>query len=94
MTYELTFVESAQKEWCKLTKDLQRQFKNKLVERLVNPRCPKDKLLGMQDCYKIKLRSVGYRLVYKVIDARLVVQVIAIGRRDKNVVYNLARKRM
>ncbi len=33
-------------------------------------------------------------LVYKVIDTRLVVQVIAIGRRDQNTVYKLAHNRL
>ena len=32
--------------------------------------------------YKIKLRAVGYRLVYEVIDDELVVIVIEVGRRD------------
>lgn len=48
----------------------------------------------MPDCYKIKLRTVGYRLVYRVIDSRLVVQVVAIGRRDQNTVYKLAHIRL
>ena len=48
----------------------------------------------MQDCYKIKLRSVGYRLVYKVIETRLVVQVIAAWAQDRNAVYKMAHKRL
>jgi len=38
----------------------------------------------MQDCYKIKLRSAGYRLVYQVRDGELVVSVIAVGKRERN----------
>lgn len=94
MTYELTFLETAKKEWKKLAPDIQKQFKAKLQERLINPCVPKDKLSTMPDCYKIKLRTVGYRLVYRVTDSRLVVQVIAIGRRDQNTVYKLAHKRL
>ncbi len=48
----------------------------------------------MPDCYKIKLRSVGYRLVYRVYDDRIVVQVIAVGKRERNEVYKAAAGRV
>ncbi len=93
MTYELTFLESAQKEWKKLSPEIKEQFKTKLKQRLLTPIIPKDKLSGMKNCYKIKLKSVGYRLVYKVIESRLVIQIIAVGRRDKNYIYKMANAR-
>ncbi|OAV33457.1 hypothetical protein AO365_1790 [Moraxella catarrhalis] len=33
--------------------------------------------------YKIKLKTIGYRLLYEVIDNEVVVLVVAVGRRDK-----------
>ena len=54
---------------------------------------PSDKLSGHADRYKIKLRSAGYRLVYQVFDAEVVVSVIAIGKRENSDVYNLASDR-
>lgn len=48
---------------------------------------------GHPDRYKIKLRSIGYRLVYEVQDGRLVVLVVAVGKRDKNAVYRAAEGR-
>lgn len=36
----------------------------------------------MPDCYKIKLRQSGCRLVYRVEDDVMVILIIAIGRRD------------
>lgn len=51
------------------------------------------KLSGHPDRYKIKLRSAGYRLVYEVRDAEVVVVVIAVGKRERNQVYALAAKR-
>jgi len=48
----------------------------------------------MPGCYKIKLRTVGYRLIYRVYDERVVVQVIAIGKRDKNLIYRMALSRL
>jgi mRNA interferase RelE/StbE len=33
---------------------------------------------------------VGYRLVYDVVDARLIVTVVAVGKRERNAVYKAA----
>ncbi|WP_431002968.1 type II toxin-antitoxin system RelE family toxin [Aggregatibacter actinomycetemcomitans] len=55
---------------------------------------PSAKLHGMKDCYKIKLRNVGYHLVYQVIDERIVVKIIAVGKRDRNFVYTKAKSRL
>jgi len=40
------------------------------------------------------VRDAGYRLVYQVVDARVVVVVIAIGKRENNLVYSLAKERL
>jgi mRNA interferase RelE/StbE len=66
MTYELEFSEKAWKEWKKLDANLKEQLKKKLQERLENPHVPADRLRGLGGAYKIKLRNVGYRLVYRV----------------------------
>lgn len=92
--YELDFLEDADKEWRKLDKSVRLQFSKKLAERIKNPHVPSSRLKGMPDCYKIKLRSVGYRLVYQVEDDVLVIIVIAIGRRDRNEVYEVAAGRV
>lgn len=39
------------------------------------------------------MRSLGYRLVYEVRDQELVVLVIAMGKRDRDAVYNAAEQR-
>lgn len=93
MSYDLEFVESALKEWRKLSPQIREQFKNKLSERLEQPHVPSARLHGLPDCYKIKLRSAGYRLVYQVDDKVVLVTVIAIGKRDKGLVYLTATKR-
>ncbi|HBY5040066.1 TPA: type II toxin-antitoxin system mRNA interferase toxin, RelE/StbE family, partial [Klebsiella pneumoniae] len=48
----------------------------------------------LPDCYKIKLKASGYRLVYQVRDSVVVVYVIAIGKREKAAVYHQANKRL
>lgn len=81
MIYELEFSEKAWKEWKKLGSNLREQFKKKLQERLVNPHVPADRLHGLGNAYKIKLRSAGYRIVYRVKDEVLIVTVIAVGKK-------------
>jgi mRNA interferase RelE/StbE len=81
-TYRLGFVRDAKKEWDKLGAPIREQFKKALAKRLENPRIEKQRLSGMRDCYKIKLRDAGYRLVYKVVDDTIEIRVISIGRRD------------
>ncbi|WP_423761993.1 type II toxin-antitoxin system RelE family toxin [Burkholderia sp. NLJ2] len=93
MTFELAFLEAALKEWKRLDRTVRDQFKARLAERLENPRIPSAKLHGHPDRYKIKLRSVGYRLVYEVREAEVVVLVVAVGRREHDAVYLAAMKR-
>lgn len=93
MSYELGFVEDALKEWRKLDNVIKAQFKKKLAERLDNPRVPSAKLAGHPDRYKIKLRSIGYRLIYEVRDIQLIVVVVAVGKRERNAAYKAAEGR-
>lgn len=93
MSFNLEFLEAALDEWNRLDGSIKEQFKGKLSERLQMPRVPSAKLRGHPNRFKIKLRSAGYRLVYEVEDNRLVVVVIAIGKRDRNAVYKLAAAR-
>jgi mRNA interferase RelE/StbE len=93
MSYELAFLDDALKEWRKLDAVTREQFKAKLAERLANPKIPSARLHGAKERYKIKLRSAGFRLVYEVRDAELLVLVVAVGKRDRNAVYRAAAGR-
>lgn len=79
--YRFVFLRDAKKEWDKLDSTIRKQFGKKLTERLANPRVPAARLSSLPDCYKIKLRSAGYRLVYRVADERVTVIVVAVGKR-------------
>ncbi|TCJ98423.1 mRNA interferase RelE/StbE [Volucribacter psittacicida] len=94
MTYELYFDPRALKEWQKLGKTVKEQFKKKLAKVLQNPRIEANRLSSFSDCYKIKLREAGYRLVYQVREKEIVVFVIAVGKREKNKVYLDAKTRL
>jgi mRNA interferase RelE/StbE len=93
MSFELAFLEEALAEWQRLDGVIRTQLKKKLAQRLQTPRVPASKLSGHPDRYKIKLRSVGYRLVYEVRDQQVLVLVIAVGKRDRNAVYRAAAQR-
>lgn len=94
MTYELAFKVSALREWKKLGHNVREQFKKKLAQRLENPHVPGAALAGAANLYKIKLRQAGYRLVYSVDDTTVTVTVVAVGKRDRNEVYDVALSRL
>ena len=93
MRFDLRFKEEALTEWQRLDGSVREQFKKKLAERLAHLRVPATRLSGHPDRYKIKLRSAGFRLVYEVRDAQVVVVVVAVGKRERNAVYEAAAKR-
>ncbi len=80
------------KEWKKLDATIREQFKKQLEKRMMEPHVPSARLHGtdMRNVYKIKLRDLGYRLVYEVNDQTITILVLAIGKREKNQVYELA----
>ncbi|CAG1770725.1 mRNA interferase toxin RelE [uncultured bacterium] len=94
MTYKLKFLPSAKKEWDGLDASIKSQFKRKLEKCLNNPHIPANRLSGFDCAYKIKLRSAGYRLVYEVDDKEIIVFVIAVGKRENNKVYDVAKNRI
>ena len=94
MTYELEFDPRALREWHKLGETVKAQFKSRLAKVLRNPRIVSARLHEFPDCYKIKLKASGYRLVYQVRDDVVVVFVIAVGKRERSAVYQNAHKRL
>ncbi len=73
---------------------IREQFKKKLASVLVNPHVPANKLAGLPDCYKIKLRASGFRLVYRVMETEIVVLVLSVGKRERSAAYTAAKKRL
>ncbi len=94
MPYKLAFKESALKEWGKLDRPIREQFKKKLAKRLERPRVEADRVSGLDDAYKIKLRAVGLRLVYVVEEESRTLTVYAVGKRDKKAAYRKAQERI
>ena len=95
--FALKFDERALAEWYKLEVQIQKQFKKKLTKLMsgVETPSPRARVSGLgPGYYKIKQRSSGYRLVYRYEDKKLVILVIAVGRRNRNIVYDVARARV
>lgn len=94
MGYTIKIREEALKEWNGLDSIIREQFKKKLKKRPENPHIPAARLAGMPDCYKIKLRASGFRLVYQVMDDVLIVAVVAVGKRERSQAHMLASERL
>lgn len=94
MNYNLEFDRRALKEWDKLGDTIRQQFKKKLAEVLKNPRVEANRLRELPDCYKVKLKSAGYRLIYQVLDREVLVFVVAIGKREREAAYDVAQDRL
>ncbi|HYD78550.1 MAG TPA: type II toxin-antitoxin system RelE/ParE family toxin [Paucimonas sp.] len=94
MTYKLAFHPDALDEWKKLDGAVREHLKNKLAERLETPRIPAAAIRGGRDLYKIKLRTLGYRLVYQVQDEKVTVLVLSVGKRERNRAYKAALSRV
>jgi len=94
VAYKLAFKNSAWAEWQALDGAVRAQFKKVLLRRLEEPHVLSAKLRDLPDCYKIKLRALGYRLVYQVSDTEVTVTVITVGKRERNKVYTTAKSRL
>lgn len=91
--YELAIHPDAEKEWAKLDGGIKSRFKEKLAkERLKHPRVAKDALRELTDCYKIKITTPQFRLIYHVNDAKRLLTILSVATRDD--VYEELRRRI
>lgn len=77
-TYRLFFLEEALREYKDLMPFIAREFKTQIKRRLFAATIKSEKLDVRMQCYKIKLRHPGYRLVYIVDDEEKTVTIIGI----------------
>ena len=81
--YDLAIHPDAEKEWGKLDGSIKRRFKERLAkERLKHPRIAKDALRELPDCYKIKITTPQFRLIYHVNDSKLLITILSVASRD------------
>ncbi|WP_081794834.1 type II toxin-antitoxin system RelE/ParE family toxin [Pseudomonas sp. H1h] len=53
-----------------------------------------NRLRELPDCYRVKLKNAGYRLIYEVIDHEIVEFVVSIGKREREAAYDAAQDRL
>ena len=83
MSYELAIHPGAEKEWAKLDGSIKRRFKEKFAkERFKHPRVVKDSLRELPDCYKIKITTPQFRLIYHVNDTKRLLTILSVASRD------------
>ncbi|OGT03261.1 MAG: plasmid stabilization protein [Gallionellales bacterium RBG_16_57_15] len=93
--YRLKFLPEALDEWNALDGGIKQVLRKAIKKRLEQPRTPGAQLHGdLRDCYKIKLRKQGYRLVYSVEDDALIVLVLAVDKREGMAAYRSAIERL
>lgn len=96
--YQLAFIdEGAHKEYLKLDGSARRLVDvglHKLEERADELGAPLHGTLA--GCKKLKWRDAGIRLVFRILEDSTVeiVEIVAIGRRDKSAVYKAAERRL
>jgi len=83
MSYDLAIHPDAEREWAKLDGSIKKRFKQKLdKERLSAPRVAKDALRELPDCYKIKLTTPQFRLIYHVDDQANLITILSVATRE------------
>ena len=93
--YALKFIPAALAEWNSLDGSVKEPLRKLLKKRLDNPRMPGAELRGeLSNCYKIKLRKQGYRLIYTVIEQEVVVLVLVVDKREDAAAYIAALQRL
>ncbi len=93
MIYELAIHRDAEKEWAKLDNSIKQRFKEKFAkERLKHPRVVKDALRELPDCYKNKITTPQFRLIYHDNDAKRLLTILSVASRDD--VYEELRARL
>ncbi|OLF40819.1 MULTISPECIES: type II toxin-antitoxin system RelE/ParE family toxin [unclassified Psychrobacter] len=93
--YKVLLTKESLKEWNKIDHSIRRIFQRKLSSIVLNPVIDSNRLRGkLFNCYKIKLRRAGYRLVYEVRCQTVVLIVWAVDKRDDDKVYDSAISRL
>ena len=95
MTYSIKVHDDFVEELNKLDAAIKTQLRKKLDKVVENPHIPKNRLAGgLYNCYKIKLKRAGIRLVYQVNDDEIYILLLTVGKRADNEVYETALKRL
>jgi mRNA interferase RelE/StbE len=99
MAYKVIFTEDAENDLRHLDKSIRAPVIKKAVALQENPFLG-DHLgnkfgLDLTGCYKLYMAKRAYRIVYRLIGEQIeVVEIVGIGKRDKEEIYRLVAKRL
>ena len=103
MKWEIEYIKEAQRDLKRLDPHMRKVILKAIEKTAERPLPPSDgigKPLGnhagakLSRYYKIKLRDLGYRVVYQLIIEGMTMRIIIIGIRDDNTVYKEAERRI
>ena len=103
MTWKIEYIREAQRDLLKLDPHNRRLILKAIEKTAEHPLPPPDgigKPLGhhsssnLTGYYKIKLRDLGYRVVYGLVREGNIMKVIVISIRDDEAVYRMAERRI
>lgn len=95
MVYSIRVHDEFVAELNKLDHTIKQQLRKKLDKVVENPHIPKNRLSGgLHNCYKIKLKKAGVRLIYQVNDDEIYILLLTVGKREDNEVYDTAIRRI
>jgi mRNA interferase RelE/StbE len=93
--YGVKFHPDALQEFFSLDKGIREILVKKISKRVANPFIESARLSGeLHNCYKIKDRKSGIRIIYKVQVEEKEILIIVVGKRENNSVYEIAPKRL
>lgn len=93
--YEIAFRDDlAEKHWKKLPHEAKVYFVKQLKKICNYPKLAKPLRGDLSGFYKLKLRTLGYRLVYELRESELVLVIIDTDTRNNDRIYNSVRKRL
>jgi mRNA interferase RelE/StbE len=99
MAYQVEFLPDAEKDFDSLDGSIKREVAKKIDALAKNPLSgkPLGSKLGMDltGFYKLYVAKKKYRIVYRLIGKYIeVIEIVGIGRRDKEEVYKLVARRL
>ncbi len=75
----------------------QKIFVDKALDRIISKGMEAGQPLNgsLSHCNKLKNRKMGLRVVFREVEGKLqIIQIVAIGKRDKDEIYKIAEKRL
>ena len=95
--YEIGFIDrAAQKEYLNLDGSTRRLVDSGLMRLRVRADEIGKPLSGrLSGCKELKFRAIGIRIIFRIVNGEIeIVEIVAIGRRDKGDVFSRAEKRL